>query len=103
MKPSAEAVLGALRAHPEGITQMDALLRLGLGDSLAQRVNELRAEGHDVRTAYETTDRGQRVARYRLSAPVGWGSPVGRVRRCPSCRLDHAVGTACAPRGAFAR
>lgn len=99
MKPSAQLVLDALRSHPEGITQMDALLRLGLGDSLAQRVNELRAEGHAIPDRYEATPRGARVKRYFAppEAPTGWGVPFAPPRRCPSCRLSHSPGTACAP------
>lgn len=66
MKPSAARVLEVLREHPEGITQMDALLVHGCGDSLAQRVHELRAEGHDVRSEYVTTENGARIVRYHL-------------------------------------
>ena len=69
MKPSAALVLRVLEEHPEGITQMDALLDHGLGDSLAQRVHELRGEGHDIAGAYETTSLGKRVMRYRLARP----------------------------------
>jgi len=75
-KPSAALVLALLADSPSGLTQMDAL-SLGAGDSLAQRVHELRAEGHDIVKAYERTPRGARVARYRLVQPV----PVYRGRQ----------------------
>lgn len=65
MKPSALAVLRVLSERPEGITQMEALLEHGLGDSLAQRVNELRASGLDIRSEYESVPGGKRVVRYR--------------------------------------
>lgn len=97
MKPSADLVLQLLRDHPEGLTQMD-VLRLGGGDSLAQRVHELIAEGHRIEGEYEQTPNGQRVKRYRIrEALYGWGVPFASPRRCPSCRLSHSPGTTCAP------
>ena len=73
MKPSAEAVLRLLEARPEGVTSLDALYA-GCGSRLAGRVHELRAEGHDVTSTYETTANGARIVRYRLAphrfAPV---------------------------------
>ena len=76
MKPSAALVLALLGDVPGGLTQMEAL-RLGAGDSLAQRVHELRAEGHDIRGEYERTAKGARIVRYRLVAP----RPVYRGRQ----------------------
>lgn len=70
MKPSAARVLEVLREHPAGITQMDALLVHGCGDSLAQRVHELRREGHTIADSWETTANGARIKRYRLVVPV---------------------------------
>ena len=68
MKPSAEAVIELLRRHPDGITAMEAL-GAGCGDSLAQRIHEIRAEGHRVVDTWETTANGARIKRYRLLAP----------------------------------
>ena len=69
MKPSAEAVLDLLRERPGGVTSLDAL-KAGCGSRLAGRVHELRGEGHVIRSEWETTDKGARVARYRLVEPV---------------------------------
>lgn len=65
MKPQTRLVLSLLRSDPEGITSLDALYA-GCGSRLAGRVHELRAAGYDVRTAWETTDNGARIARYVL-------------------------------------
>lgn len=65
MKPSAAAVLQLLRAHPEGVTSLDALYA-GCGSRLAGRVHELRADGFDVTSTYVTTDKGARIVRYQL-------------------------------------
>ena len=67
MKASTAAVLRLLEARPEGVTALDAL-HAGCGDRLAARVHELRESGHDVRGAWESTDGGARVKRYRLAA-----------------------------------
>jgi hypothetical protein len=75
-KPSAALVLALLADSPHGLTQLE-VLDLGAGDSLAQRVHELRAEGHDIRGEYERTPRGARVVRYRLVQP----QPVYRGRQ----------------------
>ena len=69
MKPSAALVLALLRDAPAGLTQLE-LLGLGGGDSLAQRVHELRAEGHDIRGSKERTRSGKRVTRYRYVPPA---------------------------------
>ena len=68
MKPSALRVLDLLRDHPEGVTAMDALAE-GCGDSLAQRIHELRTEGHVIAWDWQTTSNGARVKRYRLAPP----------------------------------
>lgn len=68
-KPSAALVLALLADNPGGLTQMQAL-DLGAGDSLAQRVHELRAEGHRIHSGYLTTAGGKRVVRYVLLRPA---------------------------------
>jgi hypothetical protein len=68
VKPSAAAVLDLLRAHPEGVTSLEAPYA-GCGSRLAGRIHELRRDGHDVRSAYVTTDNGARIVRYSLVAP----------------------------------
>ena len=69
MKPSALAVLELLRAHPAGITAMDAL-HAGCGDRLASRIFEVKAAGHAIADTWETTPNGARIKRYRLVPPV---------------------------------
>ena len=96
LKPSADRVLAVLEAHPEGITQMDALLVHGCGDSLAQRVHELRQAGVAVMDSWETTANGARIKRYALRGERRAGQPVGRLRECPACHGLHHVGTTCA-------
>ena len=39
---------------------------MGLGFRLGARIYELRAEGHDIETQWETTVGGARIARYVL-------------------------------------
>ena len=66
MKPGTAAALELLRAHPEGITSLDALLA-GCGSRLAARVAELKADGYDVRSVsmtVETSAGNARVSRY---------------------------------------
>jgi hypothetical protein len=65
VKPSAESVLTLLRAHPEGITAMDAL-GAGCGDRLAARILEVKAAGNRITDRWETTPNGARIKRYAL-------------------------------------
>jgi hypothetical protein len=65
MKPATLAVRSLLRRRTEGITSLDALYA-GCGSRLAARVAELRHEGYDVTSTYETTENGARIVRYRL-------------------------------------
>lgn len=65
MKPGTRDVLRLLRAHPEGVTALDALDEVG-SFRLGARVHELRVEGYDVTTEWITTPSGKRIARYRL-------------------------------------
>ena len=97
MKPSAALVLDLLRQRgPDGATALEAL-RAGAGDSLAQRVHELKAEGVQIAEAFETTPNGARVKRWFLAAEphraIDW--PVGKPRECPSCRDWHCAGQTC--------
>ena len=72
MKPGTAAALALLRAHPEGITSLDALLA-GCGSRLAARVAELKADGYDVRSepvTVPTTAGHARVSRYSLATPT---------------------------------
>ena len=98
LKPSAALVYGLLAAHPEGVTALETL-RAGAGDSLAQRVHELRDAGIAVADEYETTPNGARVKRYRLAEQYA-GFPVGRIRTCPACRREHESGRTCSWPGA---
>jgi len=92
VKASAEAVLALLRAHPEGITSMDAL-GAGCGDRLAARIHEIKAEGHRIADEWRTTPNGARIKAYRLAPPrpepttgtqLGWtDSPVSATERVP--------------------
>ena len=70
MKPSAGRVLAVLRDRPGGLTALEALLDAGCGDSLAQRVHELKAEGHAFAESWESTPNGARVKRWRLIRPT---------------------------------
>jgi hypothetical protein len=94
LKPSAQLVYALLEAHPEGVTALEAL-RAGAGDSLAQRVHELRSAGADIADEYEATPNGQRVKRYRLAERYA-GHPVTAARPCPACRRQHPAGRTCA-------
>lgn len=68
MKPSTRAVLDLLRAHPEGVTPLDALDEVG-SFRLGARVYELKAEGYNVETRWWSVN-GKRVARYVLHEPL---------------------------------
>jgi hypothetical protein len=62
-------VLDLLRSQgEEGVTALDALQIVG-SFRLAARILELRDEGHDIVTRWETTPTGKRCARYVLLAP----------------------------------
>ena len=69
MKPQNAAVLALLRAHPEGVTQLQALYAVGTF-RLGARVWDLRHDGYHVETEWQMTDKGQRIARYRLHEEV---------------------------------
>lgn len=61
-----DAVLAYLRAHPHsGLTALEALLEIRTF-RLAARISDLRAEGHDIYTDLVTTEKGKRIAVYRL-------------------------------------
>lgn len=64
MKPSTAYALSLLRAHPEGVTSLEAWRMKG-GSRFAGRVHELRQAGHIIEDVWETTD-GARYVRYRL-------------------------------------
>lgn len=68
-----EIILGMLRAHPEGITSLDALRACGTM-RLAARISDLKARGHDITTEMVKLDNGKRVARYRLLRGSLWGA-----------------------------
>ncbi len=69
MKPQTRAILELLTAAgPDGVTPHDALREAGCF-RLAARVAELRREGLDVRTTWETDTDGTRWARYLLIPP----------------------------------
>ena len=64
MKPGTRAILELLTAAgPDGITPHDALREAGCF-RLAARVAELRGDGLDIRTTWETDGDGTRWARY---------------------------------------
>lgn len=65
MKPQTAATLALLRAHPEGVTALDALDTIG-SFRLGARIWELKAAGYDIETDLITTHSGKRIARYRL-------------------------------------
>jgi hypothetical protein len=60
------AILQAL-LRGESITALEALERFGVG-RLAARIADIRALGHDVKTAWEKRN-GKRYARYYLQTP----------------------------------
>jgi hypothetical protein len=95
LKPSASLTLRLLREHPAGLTQLE-VLALGGGDSLAQRVHELRAEGFDIRSAYETTPRGARICRYSVHEPAPQPVPLRGVQ--VALFPDRPVGAPLSPR-----
>jgi hypothetical protein len=65
MKPSNEQVLRALRhVGDRGLTSLEAWDAVGCS-RLAARVNELRADGFDIRDRWESVN-GARIKRYRL-------------------------------------
>jgi len=107
VKPSARSVLALLRAHPRGITAMDAL-GAGCGDRLAARIGEVKAAGHRIADSWEMTPTGARVKRYRLVHPTPAEVHASHVRlgfRSGSCdlcpiqltMLDPAIGAAPVP------
>lgn len=102
MKDSCAAVLGFLRSRgADGATEAEIQAATGIRSG-GQRVHELKREhGFEITTVMERSAAGATFARWTLvEEPTGWGQPVGRLRRCPSCRRDHHVGTACAARAA---
>ena len=69
MKPGTRAILELLTAAgPDGLTPRDALREAGCF-RLAARVAELRGDGLDIRTTWETDGDGTRWARYTLHEP----------------------------------
>ena len=67
MKPQTADVLALLALRGEaGVTPLEALRLVGTM-RLAARVAELRAAGHDIRTATVKTPEGAHVARYTLA------------------------------------
>ena len=66
MKPQTRLVLGLLRINLNGITSLEAL-ESGAGFRLSGRIHELREAGYPIETEWETTPRGARIARYRLT------------------------------------
>lgn len=76
MKPATRATLELLRAHPEGVTALDALDAIH-SFRLGARVWELREAGYVVDSEYVTVPSGKRIVRYRLreqpvQMAVGW-------------------------------
>ena len=61
-----ETILEMLRNRPEGITALDALHWAG-SMRLAARISDLKAQGHRIETTTEKTEKGARIARYRLA------------------------------------
>jgi hypothetical protein len=67
-----EKLLEYLKAHPEGITPLEALNVIGTF-RLAARVYDLRKLGHNIVEKDEVVSGGARVARYRLEwMPDTW-------------------------------
>ena len=67
-----EKLLEYLKAHPEGITPLEALNVIGTF-RLAARVYDLRKLGHTIVEKDEVVSGGARVARYRLEwMPDTW-------------------------------
>ena len=69
MKPATLQTLFLLRAHPEGVTQLDALREIG-SFRLGARVWELKAEGYVIETRWVETFSGKRIASYVLHETV---------------------------------
>ncbi len=65
VKPQTRTTLSLLRGFPEGLTSLEAL-HMGAGFRLSGRILELRQDGFDIETTWETTMNGARVARYVL-------------------------------------
>ena len=89
MKPGTRVVLEWLRVRGEqGGTHLEAIYAVGCG-RLAARVSELREEGYDIRSDFETTPGQSRISRYRLhetAEPVQLGLPdfpVSATERVP--------------------
>lgn len=64
MKPQCAQVLALLRAHPQGVTQQDAIKEIACY-RLAARISDLKAEGIEVRAELVGSN-GHRYARYHL-------------------------------------
>lgn len=62
----AERIIEYMRAHPEGITAMEALTDLQCF-RLAARIHDLRAEGYQITEEAYSTSSAKRVSRYRLT------------------------------------
>lgn len=60
-----EKLLQYLKTHRRGITGHDALFKLGLY-RLSGEINQLRSEGHDIKTEMMTREDGTRYARYYI-------------------------------------
>lgn len=65
MKPQSRQILELLRAHPEGITQHDAIRAVSCY-RLAARISDLRVDGFLIRSRPEFYA-GKRYARYFLT------------------------------------
>jgi hypothetical protein len=68
MKPSTAKVYALLKVRGVDGVSPDEARRWAGCDRLAARVAELRAEGHDIETVYQTV-RGKRFARYIIREP----------------------------------
>lgn len=80
------------------IATYDVLYGLSYADGQKCSITRLAAIIHTLRheagwTIAEGHENG--LAVYRLVAAAGPGRPVGKVRQCPGCHREHAVGTAC--------
>lgn len=54
----------------KGITQREAMMRLGVG-RLAARISDMKKRGYKISTEMIKTDSGSYVARYSLDEPMG--------------------------------
>lgn len=69
-KPSQAAkLLAYLHSHPEGITDLEALMFIGTR-RLAARIFELTQQGHVFAREWVTLESGAKVIRYTLALPV---------------------------------